>query len=97
MKIIALTAAAALTLGSAAHAYQDEPDDDRLIPLGTSANTQTYDGPNSEGAPGQPAPEAGSSQLTASFATYSATQRTEYAFCSETVRDNCRQRRDPGY
>lgn len=97
MKIIALTAAAALTMGSAAYAYQPADDDEGLIPLGTSTNTEVYDGPNSTGAPGQPAPTDADTRLTSPAGTYSATARTEYPFCSATVRDNCRQRRDPGY
>ncbi|NNC73802.1 MAG: hypothetical protein HKN78_13135 [Sphingomonadaceae bacterium] len=96
MKIIALTAAAALTMGSAAYAYQPA-DNDRLIPLPSTSNTENYDGPNSRGAPGQPAPTDADARLTSPAGTYSATARTEYPFCSATVRDNCRQRRDPGY
>ena len=97
MKLIALTAAAALTVSTAAYADHHMQTDDGLIPLGNSPQTETYDGPNSRGAPGQPAPTDSEAKTESVFATYQASTRADYPFCSATVRDNCRQRRDPGY
>ncbi len=98
-KTLALTAAAGLAAALSGAAWADnhamqEPD---LIPLGTSAQTETYDGPNTTTAPGQPAPLETDARTNSPGDGYNPATRSDYPFCSEEVRDNCRQRRDPGY
>lgn len=91
-KLIAL--GAAIGLATAANAYQQTSNnsDDGLIAVASTPKTETYDGANSAGLPGQPAPEAGYQAPN-----NPAADGGEYQFCSDTIRDNCRQRRDPSY
>ena len=98
-KTIALVAAIGLASAAYGQTTAQPATDDaaELIPLPETTKTQTYDGPNSAGAPGQPAPTDADAKLTAAEGRYTAQTRGEYPFCSATVRDNCRQRRDPGY
>ena len=83
---------AAIGLATSAHAYQQNNTNEGLIAVPASSQTETYDGANSPGLPGQPAPEAGYQAPSDPGATSG-----EYPFCSETLRDDCRQRRDPSY
>lgn len=87
-----LTAAALIGFATAAYAQPTTDSNAGLIAVPATSKTEVYDGPNSPGLPGQPAPAPGYTAPASPSATGG-----EYPFCSATVRDNCRQRRDPSY
>lgn len=98
MKYLALIAATALA-GTAAHAdHHAQPEDVERQEMPSTEETQTYDGDNSYTATQPPPANDGSAVLGAALmSNFQVQTRADYPVCDRQTRDNCVQRRDPGY
>lgn len=105
-KQIALIAAAAMSTAAYADHHETQQHDEAqqendvdFESMPDTEETSTYDGPDSytEGQP-PPAEDHGTTRpLAGLLADYRPQVRSDYPVCSRDIRDNCVQRRDPGY
>ena len=97
MKKIAFIAA--LAMSTAAFADNHDNDDVDFESMPDTEETSNYDGPDSY-TEGQPPPRAGHGMtrpMAGLLRDYRPQVRSDYPVCSQEIRDNCVQPRDPGY